>query len=78
MAAHSDEAGQGMRITGDQELPKVLYLVPWKEPRRLVVDMPELDNPYLHPVSPCDLSPSALAREEQSGWNCRPIVDQKR
>lgn len=41
------EAAAGMVITGDQEAPLVLYIVPWQSPR--LGAAPEVDTPPLMP-----------------------------
>ncbi|WP_207062810.1 hypothetical protein [Motiliproteus sp. SC1-56] len=49
-----EPGGPGMTITGDQELPAVLYVVPWRAPRPQPQLEPVLDNPTLEPLGPCD------------------------
>ncbi len=46
---------QGMEITGDQELPQVLYIVPWKTAQPTPISYPSLPSPLEVPVTPCDL-----------------------
>ena len=41
------EATQGMVVTGDQEAPLVLYILPWQPPR--LGGLPEVDAPQLLP-----------------------------
>lgn len=42
-----------MTITGDKELPQVLYIVPWKSPRLPSPPTPPLLQPdYLKPITP--------------------------
>lgn len=46
-AASSPEATQGMVVTGDQEAPLVLYILPWQPPR--LGGLPAVDSPPLLP-----------------------------
>lgn len=46
-AAATPEASQGMVVTGDQEAPLVLYILPWQPPR--LGSLPEVDAPPLLP-----------------------------
>lgn len=45
--AAAPEASQGMVVTGDQEAPLVLYILPWQTPR--LGNPPEADLPPLLP-----------------------------
>ena len=41
------DASQGMVVTGDQEAPLVLYILPWQSPR--LGALPDVDSPPLLP-----------------------------
>ncbi len=60
---------QGITIIGDQELPQVLYIVPWKSPQPVKPDYPALEDPTLSPLTPCDLLP-AERRAATDNWQC--------
>lgn len=60
---------QGITIIGDRELPKVLYIVPWKLPRP-PGKLGALSRPaYLAPISPCRmLDPKSV--QAAGAWPC--------
>lgn len=58
----------GMTITGDQELPQVLYVTPWRAPKRLDPPRPAPENPTRRPLSPCQLGADAPLVH----WSCAP------
>lgn len=66
------EPTQGMTITGDQELPQVLYIIPWKEQQPAMPGAPKLDNPLLLPLTPCDTG-QKMADYQAKLWNCKAI-----
>ncbi|RRJ84271.1 hypothetical protein [Aestuariirhabdus litorea] len=66
-AVAASAPSQGMEVTGDQELPKVLYIVPWKVPQPARINPPELDSPLDRPATPCDLGLNS------PHWNCPEI-----
>lgn len=51
----AEEASKGMSIYGQSELPKALYIVPWKRKEASVIDMPNsksLASDVLEPIDP--------------------------
>ncbi len=71
MAAKAEKPTQGITIIGDQELPQVLYIVPWKSPQPVKPAYPDLEDPTLSPLTPCDLLP-AERRAVTDNWSCNP------
>ncbi|WP_210396040.1 hypothetical protein [Motiliproteus sediminis] len=63
------EPAIAIEITGDKEVPLVLYILPWQNPRAEMPDPPQLDDPALRPLTPCELGDSFSA-EEVSAWQC--------
>tara|TARA_R110002167_G_scaffold30636_2_gene101205 strand:+ start:9634 stop:9933 length:300 start_codon:yes stop_codon:yes gene_type:complete len=70
-AATAVEPTQGMTITGDQELPQVLYIIPWKEQQPAMPVAPKTDDPILQPLSPCDTG-QAMSDYQTELWRCLP------
>ena len=61
---------QGITIIGDQELPKVLYIVPWKLPSLPPpIDLRWTQPPYLAPVTPCQIG-FPRSPEHVIHWPC--------
>lgn len=71
------EVKDGTTIVGDQELPQVLYLIPWKSPKSIQTRLPEFpkqgDLKLLHP---CDVPESEWADNEYY-WPCNEIETDK-
>ena len=63
------EPTQGITITGDKELPQVLYIIPWQEQRAAMPAAPELPNPIRQPLTPCDTG-QALDDYLADLWQC--------
>ena len=61
---------QGITIIGDQELPTVLYIVPWKLPRPPEAEPPPVTAPSLVPLTPCRLRSSEASDETAPLWPC--------
>lgn len=59
---------QGISIIGDQELPQVLYIVPWKESEFAKPNQPQINHPVLRPLEPCNLEKEAY--KDYSLWSC--------
>jgi len=68
-AAPKQEPAISIEITGDKEVPLVLYIVPWQNPQAPIPDPPQLDDPSLRPLTPCELNDS-VAPEELAAWQC--------
>lgn len=54
-AAETELKSEGMTIYGQSELPKVLYIVPWKRRQAGEIDMPtskSLASDVLEPIDP--------------------------
>lgn len=66
------EPTQGMTITGDHELPQVLYIIPWKEQLPQMPAAPDLSNQILRPLIPCDTG-QEMGEYQTRLWNCQPI-----
>ncbi|MFT6917184.1 MAG: hypothetical protein ACJAWL_003541 [Motiliproteus sp.] len=66
------EPTQGMTITGDQELPQVLYIIPWKEQQPTMPAVPKLDNPFLVPLTPCDTG-QVMTDYQATLWSCKAL-----
>jgi len=45
---------EGTEITGNNELPRVLYIVPWKTAERFEIDSPPIDSIMERPLAPLD------------------------
>ena len=45
---------EGTEITGNKELPRVLYIVPWKTAERFEIDSPPIDSILERPLAPLD------------------------
>lgn len=67
------EPTQGMTITGDKELPQVLYIIPWKEQQPEMPPPPKRDNPLLRPLTPCDTD-QTMAEYQTQLWDCAAIA----
>ncbi len=65
------EATLGMTITGDHELPQVLYIIPWQEQPANMPAPPMLENPFQQPLTPCD-SGQKVSDYQSKLWNCTP------
>ncbi|MEH6473226.1 MAG: hypothetical protein V7752_18480 [Halopseudomonas sp.] len=63
------EPTQGMTITGDQELPQVLYIIPWREQPATMPQAPEMEEPIQRPLTPCDTGQS-MSDYLTDLWNC--------
>ncbi|MFT5720850.1 MAG: hypothetical protein ACI9W6_001150 [Motiliproteus sp.] len=70
--ASAVEPSQGMTITGDKELPLVLYIIPWKEQQPRMPATPKADNPFLVPLTPCDTG-QTLTGDQATLWNCKTL-----
>ncbi|HEY5718236.1 MAG TPA: hypothetical protein VIS52_07035 [Motiliproteus sp.] len=70
-APPKQEPAISIEITGDKEVPLVLYIVPWQNPQAPITDPPQLDDPSLRPLTPCQLY-DTLSREELTAWQCPP------
>ncbi len=68
---NADNSSQGMIITGDQEMPQVLYIIPWQEQRAAVPIAPSIKYPIQQPLTPCDTD-QALTNYQADLWNCQP------
>jgi len=75
--AQGAEATQGMKITGDQESPQVLYIIPWKEQPVSQPEQPKLREQILEPLTPCDLD-QQITQFLPKLWNCVSIDSDKR
>jgi hypothetical protein len=68
--AQAEDSFQGITIIGDQELPKVLYIVPWRGSVPPQIEPPEFANESMFALDPC-----RLRRPLQSGsgpqWSCK-------
>ena len=45
---------EGTEITGNKELPKVLYIVPWKSVERFDIESPPIDSIMEQKLAPLD------------------------
>ncbi len=45
---------EGMTIYGQRELPKVMYIVPWKKTRSAEIDMPMTESLVVDVLDPID------------------------
>jgi len=45
---------EGTAIIGNKELPKILYIVPWKSTEAIAMDAPEYDSVLDEPLPPLD------------------------
>lgn len=63
------EPTQGMTITGDQELPQVLYIIPWNEQPPAMPAATRMEDPILRPLTPCDTG-QPMADYQTKLWNC--------
>lgn len=63
------EPAIAIEITGDKEVPLVLYILPWQNPRAEMPDPPQLDDPALRPLTPCELG-DTLSADELNAWQC--------
>ena len=63
------EPTDGMTITGDQELPQVLYITPWKEQMPAMPATPIMKEPLLRPLTPCDTG-QPMTIYQVKLWNC--------
>jgi hypothetical protein len=63
---------RGITIIGDQELPKVLYIVPWVLPEPPAPVEPFSRPAYLAPMSPCDLDSQEVSEPNMTSWTCPP------
>lgn len=45
---------EGTAITGNKELPKVLYIVPWKSVERFEIESPPIDSIMERKLNPID------------------------
>ena len=45
---------EGTEIKGNQELPRVLYIVPWKTAERFEIDSPPIASIMERPLAPLD------------------------
>lgn len=59
----------GMIITGDQELPQVLYIQPWKPQTPAIPATPERRSQLQQPLTPCE-SGQPLTDFQQQLWDC--------
>ncbi len=63
------EPTEGMTITGDQELPQVLYITPWKEQMPAMPATPVMKEPILSPLTPCDTG-QPMTDYQVKLWSC--------
>jgi hypothetical protein len=78
----SAQESAGMTIVGDQELPQVLYIVPWQTPVMPVIEPPKMSGLHHHLRLPCQVNPSEITQPAESLWPCRshavtPLVIEK-
>lgn len=71
-AGKRQKSQQGINIVGDQEMPKMLYIIPWKDanlPDVSIVEKKYKDEIY---YNPCQfiLSGSDNKLSSKSDWNC--------
>ena len=45
---------EGTSIIGNKELPKILYIVPWKKAENLDISVPQTDSILDQPLDPID------------------------
>ncbi len=45
---------EGTEITGNKELPRVLYIVPWKSIERFDIESPKIDSIMEQKLTPID------------------------
>ncbi len=45
---------EGTAVIGNRELPKILYIVPWKNPEPIAMDAPEYDSVLDQPMQPIE------------------------
>jgi len=68
---------EGITIIGDQELPQVLYLIPWKSPEIEPVSRPEfVAERYIDLLNPCDL-PGSYWPDSGHLWPCKLLYADK-
>jgi hypothetical protein len=67
----ASETALGMTITGDHELPQVLYIIPWQEQLAGMPAPPTMKNPIQQPLTPCDIG-QKLSNYQAELWNCPP------
>ena len=48
---------EGTAIIGNKELPKILYIVPWKSAETIAMDAPEYDSVLDQALRPIDRDP---------------------
>lgn len=68
--ASIEPPGQGMTITGDQEMPQVLYIIPWQEQRAAMPAAPTLNYLIQQPLTPCDTD-QVMDDYQTNLWSCR-------
>jgi len=68
---------EGTTIIGDQELPQVLYLIPWKSPVIRPTPRPEfVAERYVDLLNPCDL-PESYWPDSGHRWPCKSLYADK-
>lgn len=68
---------EGITIIGDQELPQVLYLIPWKSPEIEPTPRPEfIAERYVDLLNPCDL-PGSYWPDSGHRWPCKSLYADK-
>lgn len=76
LSADSDtgtNSGIGTRIVGDQELPQVIYFVPWRTPPKIQPEKPALSHSDSLPAfHACDIGPENWP-ENVPDWACDTI-----
>lgn len=65
----AEEQYHGITIIGDQELPTVLYIVPWRANGRPTLESPQLDQRIVLPLDPCRLR-KPLNSGSGPSWPC--------
>lgn len=77
----NEKSNAGISIIGDQEMPKILYIISWKEAKLPVIVIPEVNYKNSISYNPCQFISSSLNKNlsKKSKLSCilntLPLVD---
>ncbi len=68
-------SSQGIAIIGDQEMPQVLYIIPWKAASLPAVSIPEADIIKTISYNPCQLMSSDVTSKSNTQKSLACLLD---